>query len=62
MRTPIDNSSYRRGRRPGQGWPDEEVTIEKRRLNEGLRNLWERSEVTDSDRHRFLSDIVGEPM
>jgi len=62
MPTPVGEPPYRRGRRPSEGWPDEEVTLEKRRLNEGLRSLWERTEVTDSDRHRFLSDIVGEPM
>lgn len=62
MPTPKGEPPMRRGRRPKEGWPDEEFTVEKRRLNEGLRNLWERNEFTDSDRHRFLSDVVGEPM
>lgn len=62
MPAPRGEPPIRRGRRPLWGWDDEEVTLENRRLDEGLRNLWERNEVTDSDRHRFLSDIVGEPL
>lgn len=62
MSAPKGEPIVNRGRRPWDGWPDEEVTLEKRRLNEGLRNLWERNEVTESDRHRLISDIVGEPL
>jgi hypothetical protein len=58
-------------RRPGKRYIDsvEEQddwrsrgSLETRRLNEGLIELWSADDPTGSDRYRLMSDAVGEPL
>jgi hypothetical protein len=45
-------------------WSTRESLVESRRLTEGLNELWSSDNATESqsDRHRLMSDLVGEPL
>jgi hypothetical protein len=43
-------------------WRARESVVEMRRLNEGLHDLWVREDVSGQERHRLMSDAVGEPL